>query len=136
MGPSASVLTMTLRYRTNHAQGGLLTGKHRVDAEPEAASRFAIVTPSANYKDRYWHELEFATVDALRQVTTDSGRPLATLAVAWVLANPAVTSAIIGASRPEQLADTLAAVDFELEPELKQQLDALTHEYRYGDATR
>jgi aryl-alcohol dehydrogenase-like predicted oxidoreductase len=62
--------------------------------------------------------------------------PLVTLAVAWVLANPAVTSPIIGASRPEQLAASVAAVDFVLTLELKQRLDDLTREYRMGDAER
>ena len=61
---------------------------------------------------------------------------LATLAVGWVLANPAITSAIIGASRPDQLADSVAAADKALEPALKDRLDALTTEYRYGDAAR
>ena len=53
-----------------------------------------------------------------------------------MLAHPAITSAIVGASRPEQLADSVAAADKALEPALKDQLDALTTEYRYGDAAR
>jgi 1-deoxyxylulose-5-phosphate synthase len=56
--------------------------------------------------------------------------------VAWVLANPAITSAIIGASRPDQLTDTLAAIDLQLETELKAKLDDATVEYRWGDAAR
>ena len=58
------------------------------------------------------------------------------MAVAWVLANPAVTSPIIGASRPEQLDDTLKAVETPLSAELKQRLDDLTAAYRRGDAGR
>jgi aryl-alcohol dehydrogenase (NADP+) len=61
---------------------------------------------------------------------------LTTAAVAWVLANPVVTSAIIGASRPEQLGDTLAAADVKLDGGLKKKLDELTVEYRRGDAVR
>jgi aryl-alcohol dehydrogenase-like predicted oxidoreductase len=57
-------------------------------------------------------------------------------ALAWVLANPVVTSVILGASRPEQLDDTLSALDVTLDPALKLKLDELSHEYRYGDALR
>jgi aryl-alcohol dehydrogenase-like predicted oxidoreductase len=56
--------------------------------------------------------------------------------VAWVLANPVVTSAIIGASRPEQLEDTVAAADVVLDAALKARLDEVTVEYRRGDAVR
>jgi aryl-alcohol dehydrogenase-like predicted oxidoreductase len=59
-----------------------------------------------------------------------------TLSVAWMLANQAITAPIIGASRPEQLDDSLAAVDFRLDADLKRQLDELTHDYRMGDAPR
>ena len=53
-----------------------------------------------------------------------------------MLANPAVTSAIIGASRPDQLNETLAAVDQPIDPEIKTKLDEATTEYRFGDALR
>jgi 1-deoxyxylulose-5-phosphate synthase len=88
------------------------------------------------YQDRYWHERDFDTIDALRPLAAEAGVSMATLAVAWVLANPTVTSAIIGASRPEQLADSVAAVGLAIDPELAARLDALTAEYRMGDAAR
>jgi aryl-alcohol dehydrogenase-like predicted oxidoreductase len=53
-----------------------------------------------------------------------------------VLANPTVTSAILGASRPDQLTDTLAAADLDLPDDAKVALDDLTQEYRWGDAAR
>jgi len=56
--------------------------------------------------------------------------------VAWVQANPAVTSAIVGASRPEQLDASLAATDFIMSRELKDELDEVTTSYRLGDAAR
>ncbi len=61
---------------------------------------------------------------------------LTTLSIAWVMANPVITSAILGASKPEQLTDSLAAADFSIDAELKKQLDELTAEYRHGDALR
>lgn len=120
----------------NPLAGGLLTGKYKPKSEPLPGTRFTIGNAAANYQDRYWHDREFTTVEALRSAVNESGHSLATAAVAWVLANPVVTSAIIGASRPEQLVDTLAAVDFKLEAPLKKQLDELSREYRYGDAKR
>jgi aryl-alcohol dehydrogenase-like predicted oxidoreductase len=56
--------------------------------------------------------------------------------VAWVLANPAVTAPIIGASRPGQLDASLAAAEFTLDADLKNRLDEITREYRMGDAAR
>ena len=119
----------------NPLAGGLLTGKHRREAPPPEG-RFTVGTAGDLYQARYWHDREFDTIEALKKLAADAGLPLSTLAVAWVLGNRTVTSAILGASRPEQLADTLAAVDLALDPQLKAKLDALTREYRFGDAAR
>ena len=61
---------------------------------------------------------------------------MATLPVAWILANPAITSVILGASRVEQLTDTLAAADYKLDNAVKAQLEEVSTEYRRGDAGR
>jgi aryl-alcohol dehydrogenase-like predicted oxidoreductase len=58
------------------------------------------------------------------------------MAVAWVLANPLITSPIVGATRPEQLDDAVAAVDKGLDGGLKARLDELTLQYRWGDDIR
>lgn len=122
----------------NPLAGGLLTGKHKHGAGPAAGTRFTLGTAAERYQDRYWHERQFATVEALNEAVSASasGLSLTTASVAWVLANPAVTSAIIGASRPEQLTDTLKASEVRLDASLKQRLDELTAEYRRGDAAR
>jgi 1-deoxyxylulose-5-phosphate synthase len=119
----------------NPLAGGLLTGKHAWGAPPEG-SRFALGTAAQRYLDRYWHAPMFETARALAGVAREAGLDPATMAVAWVLAHPAVTSAILGASRPEQLAPTLAAAKVRLAPEVKARLDALTAEYRRGDVGR
>ena len=121
----------------NPLAGGLLTGKHRHDAVP-AKGRFSaeIGQFGAIYQARYWHEREFQTIEKLRELAGQFGEPLAKLSIAWVLANPAITSVILGASRLEQLTDTLAAVDLTIEGDLKKQFDDLTIEYRRGDAVR
>ncbi len=67
----------------------------------------------------------------------EAGMSLATLAVAWVLSNPAITAPIVGASRPEQLADSLAAAEKGgLPADLKAKLDDVTHGWRAVDADR
>jgi len=119
----------------NPIAGGMLTGKH-ARGEPTEGTRFTLGTASRTYQDRYWHEGMFETVDALRGVARDAGLSLTTLAVAWVLAHPAITSPIIGASRPDQLDDTIAAADVVLDDDVKSRLDELTTQYRMGDAAR
>jgi len=119
----------------NPLAGGLLTGKHKLTATPPEG-RFTLGTAGSRYQSRYWHEREFATIEALRGAAQEAGVSLTTASVAWVLANPVVTSAILGASRPEQLTDTLAAIDLQLDAGFKTKLDELTAEYRMGDAVR
>lgn len=121
----------------NPLAGGLLSDRYRQDEKPDTG-RFSpeVGQFGAMYMARYWHEREFETVGRLRQIAEETGEPLTKLAIAWNLANPAITSVILGASRIEQLTDTLAAADYRLEPDLKAKLDDLTAEYRRGDATR
>jgi aryl-alcohol dehydrogenase (NADP+) len=120
----------------NPIAGGLLTGKHSRSAPPAEGTRFTLGTAAANYQNRYWHEREFDTVDELLQLADKAGVSLVTLSVAWVLANPAITAPIIGASKPEQLVDSLAAAEYVLADDLKQQLDERTRQYRMGDDPR
>ncbi|MCU1491202.1 MAG: Aryl-alcohol dehydrogenase, partial [Acidimicrobiaceae bacterium] len=119
----------------NPIAGGLLSGKHQGSAPPPEG-RFTLGGAGELYRNRYWNERDFATVEELRKIAERAGLPLVTLAVAWVLANPAITAPIIGASRPEQLDASLAAAEVTLPAELKQELDELTHDYRMGDALR
>ena len=120
----------------NPIAGGLLSGKHsRADPPPES-TRFTHGTAGKMYQDRYWHDREFDTVEALSGLADEAGVSLVTLAVAWVLANQAITAPIIGASRPEQLGPSLAAAEFTIDDDLKRRLDEYTYEYRLGDAPR
>jgi len=119
----------------NPLAGGFLTGKHRAGA-PTEGSRFTLGFAAQRYQERYWHDRMFDTVEALRPIAVEAGVSMATLAMQWVLANPVITSPIIGASRPEQLADAIAAVGAPIDPEIKQRIDTLTYEYRFGDNAR
>jgi aryl-alcohol dehydrogenase (NADP+) len=120
----------------NPIAGGLLSGKHsRADPPPES-SRFTLGNAGRMYQERYWHDHEFDTVEALRELAKEAGVNLVTLSVAWVMANQAVTAPIIGASSPGQLDHSLAAAEYPIDADLKSKLDELTHEYRLGDAPR
>jgi aryl-alcohol dehydrogenase-like predicted oxidoreductase len=120
----------------NPLAGGMLTGKHDRASGPPEGGRFQLGNAGARYQERYWHEREFDTVDALKSLSNEAGMSMATMAVSWVLSNPAITSPIIGASRPDQLADSLAAAEKPLPAELKKRLDDMTHEWRAVDAER
>jgi aryl-alcohol dehydrogenase (NADP+) len=120
----------------NPIAGGMLSGKHDRTKPPEEGTRFALGNAAQTYQDRYWHENVFDTVDELVKIAGDAGMPLPTLAVAWTLRNPAITSPIVGASRPEQLDATIAAVGTQLDDDLAQRLDEVTAAYRRGDAPR
>jgi 1-deoxyxylulose-5-phosphate synthase len=118
----------------NPLAGGLLTGKYRHSDKPtegrfssQVGDQFADL-----YRERYWHQQQFETIERLKKVASEIGEPLAKVSIAWVLANPDIISAILGASRPDQLDDTLVAVDLELPASLKAELDDITHEHRWG----
>jgi aryl-alcohol dehydrogenase (NADP+) len=119
----------------NPLAGGMLTGKHKRGAPP-AGSRFTLGNAAKNYTERYWQEREFEAVDRFAALAKAAGIAPPTLAMAWVLANPVVTAPIVGASRADQLAASVAALEVKLDPALKVKLDQLSHEFRMGDAAR
>jgi len=120
----------------NPLAGGFLTGKHRSMGELTAGGRFEHGTQAERYRERYWAEDKFAVVEQMRPLAADAGISMAQMAMAWTLANPSVTSPIVGASKPEQLTDAIAAADQPLDPTLKAELDDLTLQYRVVDTER
>ena len=120
----------------NPLAGGMLTGKHRGASAPEQGGRFDLGRAGDMYRGRYWADDKFAKVEELHEVADELGLPLTTLAVAWVMANPHITAPIIGASRPEQLTDSLAAVEVTIENDVMARLDELTRDYRVVDVDR
>ena len=121
----------------NPIAGGMLSGKHDRTKAPEAGTRFGLQNLAGNmYRQRYWQDHLFDTVDALGAIAKEAGLELPTLAVAWVLAQPGITAPIIGASRPDQLDATTKALEVTLEPDLLARLDELTREFRRGDSPR
>lgn len=100
----------------NPLAGGVLTGRYRAGQDIQEGTRFALNNAGPLYRDRYWHEAQLRAVEELRSAVSAEGHELTQVAVAWVLAQPGITSAIVGASRPEQLDGSLPAVDLVLTP--------------------
>ncbi len=88
----------------NPLAGGLLTGKHQLDA-PVDSGRFT----NPQYRDRYWHAQEFQAVEELGRVAEEAGLSLLELSLRWVLSRDVIDSVLLGASSPEQLQANLAA---------------------------
>jgi aryl-alcohol dehydrogenase-like predicted oxidoreductase len=103
---------------------GVLTGKYLPGAAPPAGSR-ATDERGSGFVTRYLTEEILTRVQLLKPVAEQAGLTLAQLAVAWTLQNPAVSAAIIGATRPEQVRENAAASGVRLEPEVLKQIDAI-----------
>lgn len=120
----------------NPLAGGLLSGKHQGSAPPLPDTRFGAIAGAQMYRDRYWHPRELDAVARLCRLAGEAGITPARLAIAWLLAQAGVGSAIVGASRADQLDDALAAVEAPLDAPLLAELQSLSHAFRMGDATR
>jgi 1-deoxyxylulose-5-phosphate synthase len=114
----------------NPLAGGLLTGKHAPGKEPAEDSRFGarLGATAATYRRRYWQDEALAAVATLKSFFDPRGKALASVAVAWVLEQPGISAAIVGASRPDQLQATLAAADLRLDEEERQALDEVWYQ--------
>jgi aryl-alcohol dehydrogenase-like predicted oxidoreductase len=99
----------------NPLAGGFLTGKYRTLEAPPPGTRFTLGKTGELYRERYWHHAQLEAVEQLRRFFDPRGKSLTQVAVEWVLNQPGVTSAIVGASRPEQLDESLAAVNLTLD---------------------
>jgi aryl-alcohol dehydrogenase-like predicted oxidoreductase len=97
--------------------GGLLSGKFTRDTSPEGARRAALDFPPVD-RERAWR-----VIDVMRPIAAAQGVSVARVALAWLLAQPHVTSVIIGAKNHDQLLDNIDATKLELSP---QQLQAIT----------
>jgi aryl-alcohol dehydrogenase-like predicted oxidoreductase len=102
---------------------GVLTGKYVPGLAPPAGSRATDEKGGANFISRFLKDDVLTRVQALKPIADDAGLSLAQLGVTWVLQNDNVAAAIIGASRPEQVKENVAAVGVRLEPELLARID-------------
>ncbi|MCL2092090.1 MAG: aldo/keto reductase family protein [Micrococcales bacterium] len=106
---------------------GVLSGKYAPGAPRPAGSRATDPT-GGGFMSRVLDDKVLTAVARLRPVADELGLTMAQLAVAWVLANDNVAAAIVGASRPEQVAENVAASGVEIPPELMTRIDAALSE--------
>ncbi|MFI6905066.1 aldo/keto reductase family protein [Nonomuraea sp. NPDC050394] len=101
---------------------GVLTGKYPPGAPAPSGSR-ATDPEGGQYVARLLTDDILTRVQNLRPLAADHGLTLAQLSIAWTLANPNVSSAIVGASRPEQITDSAAAAGVRLGPDALKAID-------------
>ena len=104
---------------------GILTGRYDTSQQPPDDSHMAS-RHAARAKNTYWNEANFGLVEKLRTFAAEIGCEVAQLVIAWALANPVITSTIVGTSRPEQVVKNAEAVDIEIPPEILEQLNSLS----------
>ncbi len=100
--------------------GGFLTGKYRRGIDMPDSARAEGVCK------RYMNDQGYTAIERLKEISLKCDATIAQIAIAWVLANPAVSSAIIGANSLAQLRDTVKGADIELHSADKELLDATT----------
>jgi aryl-alcohol dehydrogenase-like predicted oxidoreductase len=101
---------------------GMLSGKYRGQNKPPEGTRHGHQT--AIVEDRYWFDDALKMVEALAGVAARIGRTPSQLALSWLFSDRRVTAAIVGARRVEQISENLEAGDFDLPPEVRDELTA------------
>jgi aryl-alcohol dehydrogenase-like predicted oxidoreductase len=101
---------------------GILTGKYLPGQPPPEGSR-ATDPLGSGFLSRWLRDDVLERVQALRPLADGAGLTMAQMAVAWVLGNPNVSSAIVGASRPDQLTDSVRASGVVLDADLRANID-------------
>jgi aryl-alcohol dehydrogenase-like predicted oxidoreductase len=102
---------------------GVLTGKYKPGQPHPAGSRATDAMGGANMISAWLRDDVLNAVAKLEPIAAEADLSMAQLAIAWVLQNPNVSSAIIGASRPEQVTDNAAAAGVTLEPAILKAID-------------
>jgi aryl-alcohol dehydrogenase-like predicted oxidoreductase len=102
---------------------GVLTGKYLPGQAPPEGSRATDEKSGAMFIKRFMNDDVLSTVQGLKPLAEQAGLSMAQLGVAWVLQNPNVSSAIVGASRPQQLEDNVKAVGVKLDTDLLKAID-------------
>jgi aryl-alcohol dehydrogenase-like predicted oxidoreductase len=114
---------------------GVLTGKYQPGAAPPAGSR-ATDERGSGFIRRMINDDLLTRVQRLKPVADECGLSLAQLAVAWVLQNPNVAAAIIGASRPEQVTENVKAAGVTLDPAVLTRIDEILGDTVERDPTK
>jgi aryl-alcohol dehydrogenase (NADP+) len=108
----------------NPLAGGVLTGKYKAGEKPQEGTRFTLGTAAQLYQQRYWKDAELDVVQKLAADVATRGKSVTHVALRWALEQPGVTAAIVGASRADQLRDSLGAMTIELDDADRRACDA------------
>ena len=114
---------------------GALTGKYKPGEQPPEGSRATDDKGGSDMIARWMKDDVLERVQRLQPIADEVGLSLAQLAVAWVLQNQNVSSAIVGASRPEQVSENVKAAGVVIEPELMAKIDDVVGDIAYRDAS-
>lgn len=107
--------------------GGLFTGKYRRGEAPPEGSRAAKQGP--RFAERWLTDANFDLAEGMEAVAAEAGVTLPQLTLAWVMARPGVTAAIVGASRPQQVAQNVSACDVKLSAEVLEKVTSLSEPF-------
>lgn len=113
----------------NLLAGGILTGKYTRDQA--GGGRFDNSAAGQRYKQRYWSDSTFDTVEALKAIADRAGTSLGPLASAWAMRQPGVTAPIVGVSRLDQFTLVTDSLELELPEEVWQEVDDATIQNRH-----
>ena len=102
---------------------GVLTGKYKPGQQPPQGSRATDEKGGADFVKRWMRDDVLGRVQDLQPIADDLGLKMSQLAIAWVLQNDNVAAAIMGASRPEQVAENVKAAGARLEPDVLKRID-------------
>jgi aryl-alcohol dehydrogenase-like predicted oxidoreductase len=108
----------------NPLAGGVLTGKYKAGEAPREGTRFTLGQAAGLYQSRYWQTEQLEVVARLAADLASRGKSITHVALRWVLDQPAVSCAIVGASRAEQLRDSLEGVQTVLDEADRSACDA------------
>jgi aryl-alcohol dehydrogenase-like predicted oxidoreductase len=90
---------------------GLLTGKHDPSKSPANNTRFGM---NRGYYERYWSPINFQAIARLKQIADSHNQSLAQFSIAWILNNPVISSAIVGATSTRQLEENIGAMELKI----------------------
>jgi aryl-alcohol dehydrogenase (NADP+) len=109
---------------------GLLSGKYEKDKAPLEGARYSLGHWGYTYNKPYWSDANFAAIERYKVIAAESGVSLSRFALAWALANPAITAIVNGSTSISQLEDNVAATRVKLSAEALNACDEVWRSFR------
>ena len=109
---------------------GLLSGKYAKEKPPLEGARYSLGHWGYTYNKPYWNDANFAAIGQLKKIADGAGVSMSRFALAWVLANPAITAIVNGSTSTAQLEDNAAAVDLKIPADALAACDEVWRSFR------